>query len=115
MKTQVDLEKCAGKTIEYAEIGGIYNSVLVSFTDGTFACVKAMGCSDGDIFLGDEKVCLVSDDRYTLIKSGIASADEIDSKRAEYEQSRKAEREASELEEFNRLKAKFEAKLKSGT
>lgn len=93
-----DVEDCVGKTIAAAE--DLYDGIGLRFTDNTYYCVAAYA-EDDSAYMDSRKFVMETRDALLL---GIIDQAEFD--RAEQEA--KDEARAKDLEELNRLKAKYE-------
>jgi hypothetical protein len=105
--TQIPLREGTGKTIQATAEGYMGNSVLLVFTDNTFACVRAED-SDGDIGLLLDAAFDHSD--YCdgdLVEAGVCTQEAMNAYNAERKEEKRSSQEARERAAYERLKAKY--------
>lgn len=104
MRTRVNFADTAGKTVE-AVHEPLTSSLLVTFTDGTYAHIEADG---EDIYLNEfdlptDTPAAVSE----AVQYGLMTHEEGAAKVARLDAAKAAAAEARERAEYERLKAKF--------
>ena len=109
MKTQVKFDECIGKTIEGVVWDWPNNELAITFTDGTFAHVRASDSFNGPQ-IQDCDFCWKTFDNTTAIRAGIITRYEINALKKQ-----EAAKNAHEWAECDRrlyetLKAKYENK-----
>ena len=106
MRTRVDFKNAVGKTIE-AVHEPVSASLLVTFTDGTYAYAEAEG-DDRDNYL--EEFDFLLHDTYATsaaVRYGLMTADEKAAKDRQMADEKAVAVAAKEKAEYERLRAKF--------
>ena len=109
MRLEFPFSKCDGKTIEAVVYGERYDQAVVTFTDGTFATIKAgfREYSEGDLEVcdGDFSFECFRDDQ--LIACGIVSREEVAKRHADEAAERIRATEEHDRRHYEQLKRKF--------
>ena len=107
MKQQINLSACAGKTI--AAVAGLFENRLIVFTDGTFAHFRAAHDYDGAVEINDceYKVGRSDVSHDECVAAGLYTESELAVLLANRDAEWKLRQLASEREQYERLKAKF--------
>ena len=106
MRTRVDFKNTVGKTVEAVHEPRTA-SLLVLFTDGTYAYAEAEG-DDRDNYL-EELDYVIADpyDTRLAVRYGLMTADEKAAKDRQMADEKAAATAAKEKAEYERLRAKF--------
>lgn len=113
MKTQVELDACAGKTIQ--GVAGLFQYRIITFIDGTFTHFCASSY-DSDVSIEDEQYTIGNSDvsHEDCIRVGLYTADELGTMLSVREANWKHRREQQERQQYEQLKAKFEPTTPDG-
>lgn len=116
MRSPLSIESIGGKTISGAIFfdGYYHDSVVIGFTDGSYARLTSNSGYDGEASLEIEEpewddILGENEDRYVSL--GVITAEELlteKQRRLDEEQRRKSWRELHERAEYEKLKRKFE-------
>ena len=114
MRQELKMTEALGKTLEGIEISIFGCQAVLTFTDGTFAALKAIrGYDAGDEGIVEAKLSLLEFGDAELIRVGIATAEELAVIRDDVISmalaKQDAAREIFDRKEFERLKLKFGA------
>lgn len=116
MKTEVKLTDAVGKTLAAVEFSESYRSgqAVLAFTDNTFATLGVeRGYEGGDEEIVEEPLDVFDFGDEKLVRSGIVTAEELETMRKVRDEQQRAEhqaqQEARDRQEFERLKRKFGA------
>jgi hypothetical protein len=105
---QIKLSEAAGKTFAGCVFSSVCSDALILFADGTFACLGVdTGYERGDETIEEGTLSPLNFGDTLLVGHGVYSQAELDAIRNERDEKSKVAREAYELQEFQRLRAKF--------
>jgi len=108
VRNEVKFSESAGKTIEAVRYAGWSDTAVITFTDGTFACIGTT-LDGGDVTLCDGEFRRYGYGDKVLIEIGVFTAEELAAQKQAEEIEAAKKRLEAERRQYERLRAQFES------